>query len=220
MRVRMSGVEPSRHTVTRRGFVKAMAGASALLLLSACAPSPPPAPTAKPTEAPKPAPAGQAPAAQPTAAPQAPAAPKPAAQAETARAGGTMVLALQNHGGSLDPGTNSDGNAFGAMVHLYDPLVRVKPVSPTELNAGTPLGEIGPGLADSWQVAEDGLTWTFKLRQGAKFQDGTAVTVDAVINSIDRNLNENNPYYYKGRMINATAVYGTLASYRAVDPTT
>ena len=125
---------------------------------------------------------------------------------------------MQAHGGSLDPGTNSDGNAYGAIVHLHDPLVRVKPVSPAELNSGMPLGDIGPGLAETWKVADDGLTWTFNLRQGVKFHDGTPCTAEAVITAIDRNLNQDNPYYFKGKMINAVATFGSIAAYRAVDP--
>jgi peptide/nickel transport system substrate-binding protein len=218
--------------LTRRGLVRGALGITGVLLVSACTPTPPPAPAAtpKPAEAPTPAPPKPAVAtteppkpagAQPTAVQAATAAPKPTtAAAETPRPGGSMVLALQAHGGSLDPGTNSDGNAFGAIVHLHDPLVRVKPVSPAELNAGTPLGDIAPGLAESWKVADDGVTWTFNLRKGVLFQDGTPFTADAVITAIDRNLNESNPYYFKGKMINAVATYGTIASYRAVDPST
>lgn len=45
-----------------------------------------------------------------------------------------------------------------------------------------------PGLAQSWEVSEDGLTWTFYLRQGAKFHSGNIVNADAVVFSLRRSL--------------------------------
>jgi peptide/nickel transport system substrate-binding protein len=48
--------------------------------------------------------------------------------------------------------------------------------------------EIKPGLATSWERSPDGLTWTFHLRQGAKFHSGNEVTADAVVFSFHRSL--------------------------------
>lgn len=48
-----------------------------------------------------------------------------------------------------------------------------------------------PGLAQSWEVSEDGLTWTFYLRRGAKFHSGREVTADDVIYSFTRSLSLN-----------------------------
>jgi peptide/nickel transport system substrate-binding protein len=47
-------------------------------------------------------------------------------------------------------------------------------------------GVLRPGLAGSWQASADGSTWTFVLRPGAVFHDGTPVTADAVAASLDR----------------------------------
>lgn len=47
---------------------------------------------------------------------------------------------------------------------------------------------IEPGLAKSWDVSEDGLTWTFHLREGAKFHSGNEVTADDVVYSFTRAL--------------------------------
>lgn len=49
-------------------------------------------------------------------------------------------------------------------------------------------GELIPGLATSWEVAADGLSWTFHLREGVSFQDGTPFNADAVVWNIDRLL--------------------------------
>ena len=46
-------------------------------------------------------------------------------------------------------------------------------------------GQLTPGLATAWQVSEDGQTWTFTLRDGVSFHDGTAMTADAVVNALE-----------------------------------
>jgi len=48
--------------------------------------------------------------------------------------------------------------------------------------------KIVPGLAESWEVSEDGLTWIFHIRRGVKFHSGNPVTADAVVFSLRRSL--------------------------------
>jgi len=48
--------------------------------------------------------------------------------------------------------------------------------------------EVKPGLAESWEVSEDGLTWTFHIRRGVKFHSGNEVNADAVVFSFQRAL--------------------------------
>ena len=57
-----------------------------------------------------------------------------------------------------------------------------------DLTDGTPK----PFLATSWQVSSDGTTWTFQLRQGVTFQDGTAFNAQAVKYNLDRIMNPQN----------------------------
>ncbi|HEY3057796.1 MAG TPA: ABC transporter substrate-binding protein, partial [Chloroflexota bacterium] len=115
--------------------------------------------------APKPtAGAATAPVAKPTTAPAAAAAP-----AGQAQQGGTVTIPI-----GADPTMNPwHPNAFVESIFvnrvLFDGLTRPgKDLTPA------------PDLAASWEAATDGLSWTFKLRDGAKWSDGQAITADDV----------------------------------------
>ncbi|WP_019172601.1 ABC transporter substrate-binding protein [Pseudaminobacter salicylatoxidans] len=89
---------------------------------------------------------------------------------------------------SLDPHTVTATNDFRILVNVYDGLVRYKD--------GTL--EVEPALAESWTVSEDGKTYTFELRQGVKFHDGSDFDAQAVKFNFDRMLREDHPYYDTG----------------------
>lgn len=57
-------------------------------------------------------------------------------------------------------------------------------VAETLVNANA-AGELTSGLATSWEVSQDGLTWVFTLREGVVFHDGSAMTADAVVNALE-----------------------------------
>ena len=71
---------------------------------------------------------------------------------------------------------------------MYDGLVRYKD--------GTL--EVEPSLATSWNISDDGKTYTFSLRDGVKFHDGSAFNAEAVKFNFDRMLDENHPYHNTG----------------------
>ena len=75
---------------------------------------------------------------------------------------------------SADPATS--GYVFGRM-RVAETLV--------DTDAD---GQLAPGLATEWQVSDDGLLWRFTLREGATFHDGSAVTADAVLTSLEAAL--------------------------------
>ncbi len=63
------------------------------------------------------------------------------------------------------------------MANIYETLLVVNPPDADELYS--------PALATDWETSEDGLTWTFTLREGVTFHDGAALTADAVVRSVN-----------------------------------
>ncbi len=100
----------------------------------------------------------------------------------------TLVFGRGGDSTSLDPSRVTEGESFKVTVNLYETL----------LNFGEQDTTITPGLATEWEASEDGLTYTFKLREGVKFHDGTDFNADAVVKNFDRWANgdaEKFPYY-------------------------
>ena len=93
----------------------------------------------------------------------------------------TLVVGLALDLASLDPAVAMDNKAWKVTYPTYQRLVDYK-----NNPDGTASTEVGPALAKSWTVSDDGLVWTFKLNTGNKFSDGTAVDAKAVKFSIDR----------------------------------
>ncbi|MDQ2065888.1 ABC transporter substrate-binding protein [Xinfangfangia sp. CPCC 101601] len=96
-----------------------------------------------------------------------------------AQGNGIFTLAYPTSFPDLDPAT-SFSNDGAVLANAYEGLTRY--ISATE----TEPSRIEPLLAQSWEVSEDGLTWTFKLREGVTFHDGEALTAAAVKGSIER----------------------------------
>ena len=89
---------------------------------------------------------------------------------------------------SLDPATVTAVNDFRILMNIYDGLVRYKDGAL----------EVEPALAESWDISADGKTYTFKLRSGVKFQDGTNVDANAVKFNFDRMLDDKHPFHNTG----------------------
>lgn len=100
--------------------------------------------------------------------------------------GGTLVFGRGADSKSLDPINVTDGESLKATQQIYDTLVTYKP--------GTT--EVIPELATSWETSEDAFTWTFYLRKGVKFHDGTPFNADAVVFNFERWMYEDNPYHH------------------------
>ena len=96
--------------------------------------------------------------------------------------GGTLVFGRGGDSVGLDPAYETDGNSFMICDNIYEALVFYKDESTA----------LEPGLAESWDISPDGLTYTFHLRKGVKFHDGTPFNADAVVFSIGRMMKDRN----------------------------
>jgi peptide/nickel transport system substrate-binding protein len=105
--------------------------------------------------------------------------------------GGTLVFGSSADPVVLDFALISDGESYRANLQIYDTLIAQKP--------GTT--ELTPSLAESWESDEAGTAWTFHLRQGVKFHDGTPFNAEAVCANFDRWFN------FEGSFQNASATY-------------
>ncbi|MBT9259559.1 MAG: ABC transporter substrate-binding protein, partial [Clostridiales bacterium] len=126
----------------------------------------------------------------------------------------TLVVAIGKDPQELDPATSYDMTQDYVVSTLFDGLTRYKP--------GTL--EIEPGLAESWDISSDGLTYTFHLRKGVQFHDGAPLNAGAVVQWMDRLLNPQSPYYHKKRRNAYSSVafdaFFHVVAYEAVDDDT
>ncbi|MBM6405647.1 ABC transporter substrate-binding protein [Phycicoccus sp. CSK15P-2] len=80
----------------------------------------------------------------------------------------------------FDPLYATDGETFRVTRQIHSGLLGIKP--------GT--ADVQPELAESWEPSEDGLSWTFTLRQGVTFSDGEPFDAEAVCYNLDRMYNQ------------------------------
>ena len=80
---------------------------------------------------------------------------------------------------TLDPAESFEISPAEVLGNAYDSLVR--------LNIDDP-AQVVPGVAESWTVSDDGLTYTFKIREGLKFASGNALTAKDVAYSFERGV--------------------------------
>lgn len=114
-----------------------------------------------------------------------------------------ITLGMQLEPPNLDP-TGGAAAAIDEVVYanIFEGLTRFGPD-----------GSINPGLAESWSVSDDGLTYTFKLRSGVKYHDGSDFDAEDVRFSLDRARAEESTNAQKALFAGITAVDVT-------DPTT
>ncbi len=121
----------------------------------------------------------------------------------------------QNTGGQVILGYTTDISTVNGILSADYPSAYINQAIFESLIGGSPIdGTPVPGLADSWELAEDGVTYTFHLNQQAKWHDGQPFTADDVKFSFDIELNPKTGSQY------TTAVAQDLESYRVVDPHT
>ncbi|MBW7457387.1 peptide ABC transporter substrate-binding protein, partial [Paenibacillus sepulcri] len=87
-------------------------------------------------------------------------------------AGGKLRVGTISDFGTLDPARSTRLIDEELYNNIYDPMVKL-----------TPDGKFIPGLSTEWKVSDDGKTYTFTLREGVKFHDGTDFNAQAVIDN-------------------------------------
>ncbi|MEL6586422.1 MAG: ABC transporter substrate-binding protein [Pseudomonadota bacterium] len=114
-----------------------------------------------------------------------------------------ITVGMQLEPPNLDP-TGGAAAAIDEVVYanVFEGLTRFGPD-----------GAILPGLAASWDVSDDGTVWTFTLRDGVTFHDGTTMDADDVVFSLDRARADDSTNAQK-------ALFADITKVEAVDPTT
>ncbi len=123
--------------------------------------------------------------------------------AVTAQAQSDITVALQLEPPHLDP-TSAAAGAIDSVLYsnVFEGLTRFMAD-----------GSVVPGLAESWEISDDGLTYTFTLREGVTFHDGTTMDAEDVKFSLDRILAEDSVNAQK-------ALYSAISAVEVVDPST
>ncbi|MFG6529377.1 MULTISPECIES: ABC transporter substrate-binding protein [unclassified Sulfitobacter] len=126
-----------------------------------------------------------------------------AAAATTALAKDDITVAMQLEPPHLDP-TSAAAGAIDSVLYtnVFEGLTRFM---------GD--GSVVPGLAESWEISEDGLTYTFKLREGVTFHDGTTMDAEDVKFTLDRINAEDSANAQK-------ALYSAISEVNVIDPQT
>jgi peptide/nickel transport system substrate-binding protein len=113
----------------------------------------------------------------------------------------TLVYAGASDPTFLDPMLDSDGESFRVTKQIFEGLVDLKPGSTA----------VGPKLATSWKVDKSGKVWTFNLRHGVKFHDGTAFNAKAVCFNFNRWYNFTGAFQNAGATFYYQAIFGGFA---------
>ncbi len=114
-----------------------------------------------------------------------------------------LTLAIQLEPPHLDP-TSAAAGAIDSVLYanVFEGLTRF-----------TETGAVVPGLAESWDISEDGLTYTFHLQEGVTFHDGTEMTAEDVKFTLDRARGEDSQNAQKG-------LFAAIETVEVIDPRT
>jgi len=118
-----------------------------------------------------------------------------------------IVIGLVAEPVTMDPPQITDLNSARVTKRIFEGLVA------QELGSY----KLVPGLAQSWDISKDGLTYTFKLRPNVKFHDGTPFNAEAVKFVFERQLNDKGPYYATGTYPYVKGFLGNVAGVEVLD---
>jgi peptide/nickel transport system substrate-binding protein len=112
--------------------------------------------------------------------------------------GGELVFGTAADPVVLDGALVSDGESLRAIDQMFEGLVTLKEGST----------EVVPGLAETWEADAAGTAWTFHLRDGVKFHDGTDFNAEAVCFNFDRWYNFKGPFQQQSATYYWQTVFG------------
>jgi peptide/nickel transport system substrate-binding protein len=104
----------------------------------------------------------------------------------------TFVVAIESEADVLDPQVAGGWVTWRINQQIFEPLVTEDLRTPS---SQAPVPALEPGLAESWEVSPDGLTYTFHIRQGVLFHDGTPLDAAAVEYNFRRMWDKEAPQY-------------------------
>jgi peptide/nickel transport system substrate-binding protein len=133
-----------------------------------------------------------------------------ASSAVPAQPANTLVVGLVAEPVALDPAQVTDLNSNRVGRRVVETLVAFADEST----------QIVPGLAESWTISKDGLSYTFKLRRGITFHDGTPFNAQAVKFSIERQFNPEHPANKLGKYPFAAYFFGNVKVVEVMDDST
>lgn len=116
----------------------------------------------------------------------------------------TLVYGGNGDPVSLAPGVITDGISITVQRQIYDTLVDFKDGTTDPI----------PGLATGWKANANNTSWTFNLRKGVKFQDGTPFNADAVVFNWQRFWDPKNQYGYRDQGITYEIVGELLGGFK------
>lgn len=131
-----------------------------------------------------------------------------------AQAQGTLRIGMTASDIPLTTGqTDNGGEGMRFMGYtVYDSLIN------WDLSKFDKPSDIAPGLAESWAVdATDKTKWIFKIRQGAKFHDGSEFTADAAVWNFEKLLNKDAPQFDPRQSAQGRSRIPAVGTYKAVD---
>src|SRR6478609_6368157 len=125
--------------------------------------------------------------------------------------GGTLVVGLYTEPTAVDPQREYYWETFRAARNVYEPLVQ------EELSSNSGVTKLVPGLATAWRSSADGAVWTFDLRPGVKFHDGTDFDAAALDFNVKRFTDPSFEFYDDKSAAMLQARFEDLKSTRIVD---
>ena len=127
----------------------------------------------------------------------------------------TLILAVEGDPSRLDPHTNSLWLTYRVVYCMFESFVGQDLTA-----AGAERAPLAPALAESWDISDDKKVYTFHLRGGVKFHDGTPWNAAAAKFNFDRLLDKDFKHYFPLAADLNTWWLQDVASYRVVDDAT